>query len=210
MEDEPGRDEHMDAQRASDIIQEARNRATRALVIRRPVLFAVWGVAWLAGDGAIWLSVRGQRPYAGPTPAALMTLTFILAAATVVTVILVGRAASGVGGLSAARRRLLLLAYLAGFVAVLVLEAAIDHAGASRGVVGVYGAAAPVLLAGVVVAASAAALLDWPVFGLGCWFLVVGAGSGFAGPVAVWAVSALAGGAALLLASALGGRLRRL
>jgi hypothetical protein len=210
MEDEPGSDEQMDAQRASDILQDARNRATRALVIRRPVLFAVWGVAWLAGDGAIWLSVRGQRPYAGPTPEALMTLLFVLAAATIVSVILVGRVASGIGGLSALRRRVLLLAYLAGFVAILVLEAAIDHAGASRGVVGVYGAAAPVLLAGVVVVASAAALLDWSVFGLGCWFLVVGAGSGFAGPVAVWAVSALAGGAALLLAAALGRRLRRL
>jgi hypothetical protein len=209
MEDKQDCDEQMDAQRASVIVQDARNRATRALVIRRPVLFAVWGVAWLAGDGAIWLSVRDQRPYAGPTPAALMTLVFVLAAATIVSVILVGRAASGVGGLSALRRRLLVFAYLAGFVAILVLEAAIDHAGASRGVVGVYGAAAPVLLAGVVVAASAAALLDWSVFSLGCWFLVVGAGSGFAGPVAVWAVSALAGGAVLLLTAALGGRLRR-
>src|SRR5215469_10456354 len=45
MEDEPGRDEPMDAQRASDIVRDARNRAARALVIRRPMLFAVWGVA---------------------------------------------------------------------------------------------------------------------------------------------------------------------
>jgi|SRR5215472_6117195 len=210
MEDEPGRDEQMDPQHASDIVQDARSRATRALVIRRPVLFAVWGVAWLAGDGAIWLSVRGQRPYAGPTPGALMALTFVFAAATIVSVILVGRAASGVGGLSALHRRILLFAYLAGFVAILVLEGAIDHAGASRGVVGVYGGAAPVLLAGAVVAASAAALLDWSVFGLGCWFLIVGAGSGFAGPVAVWAVSALGGGVALLLMAVLGRRVRRL
>ncbi len=84
-------------------------RATRALIIRRPVLFAVWGIAWMAGDGAIWLSVRGQRPYAGPSPAALGELTVVIVVAALITVILVGQAASGVGGLSALHRRILLV-----------------------------------------------------------------------------------------------------
>ncbi|HLX49602.1 MAG TPA: hypothetical protein VKS82_14840 [Streptosporangiaceae bacterium] len=201
-----GADEEMgmDLQEASAILQETRDRARRALVVRRPVLLAVWGAAWLVSDGAIWLSVRGQRPYNGPTPAALMTLSAAIAAATVFAVIYLGRAGSGVGGLSVLQRRVLLLSYLGGYVALFTLEAAIDHAGASRAVIGVYGAAAPVLLVALIIAASAAVFLNWSLLGLGLWLLAVAAGSGFAGPVTVWAVSALAGGGALLVMAVIG------
>ena len=199
----------MDLQQASAIMHEARDRASRALVVRRPVLLAVWGAAWVVSDGAIWLSVRGQHPYNGPTPAAMATLVMVIAAATVFAVIYIGRAGSGVGGLSVLQRRILLLSYLGGYVALFTLEAAIDHAGASRAVLAVYGASAPILLVALIIAASAAVFLDWSLLGLGLWLLAVAAGSGFAGPVAVWAVSALAGGGALLAMAAIGLRRTR-
>jgi len=194
----------MDLQQASAIMQETSDRARRALVVRRPVLLAVWGAAWMVSDGVIWLSVREQRPYSGPTPAALATLTIVIAAAAVFAVIYLGRAGSGVGGLSVLQRRILLLSYLGGYVALFTVEAAIDHAGASRAVLGVYGAAAPILLVALIIAASAAVFLDWSLLGLGLWLLAVAAGSGFAGPVTVWAVSALAGGGALLVMAVIG------
>jgi len=198
----------MDIHEAAAIMQDTTERARRALIVRRPVLFAVWGVAWLVADGAIWLSVRGQHPYIGPTPASLVALTIVAAVAAAITAVLVGRAGSGVGGWTVLQRRIFLLSYLGGYIALFTLEAAIDHAGASRAVLGVYGAAAPILLVAVVIAASSALNLDWSVFGLGIWLLAVAAGSGFAGPVGVWAVSALAGGAALLLMAASGLRRR--
>jgi hypothetical protein len=204
MKDGADEEAGMDLQQASAILQEARDRARRALVVRRPVLLAVWGAAWVVSDGAIWLSVRGQRPYIGPTPAALMTLSAAIAAATVFAVIYIGRAGSGVGGLSVLQRRILLLSYLGGYVALFTLEGAIDHAGASRAVLAVYGAAAPVLLVALIIAASAAVFLDWSLLGLGLWLLAVAAGSGFAGPVTVWAVGALAGGGALLVMAVIG------
>jgi hypothetical protein len=204
MADGADEDTGMDLQRASAIVQETREQARRALVIRRPVLLAVWGAAWFACDGVIWLSVRGQRPYTGPAPAALATLTMVIAIAAVFTVIYVGRAGSGVGGLSVLQRRILLVSYLGGYVALFTLEAAIDHAGASRAVLGVYGAAAPVVLVALIIAASAAVFLDWSLLGLGIWLLAVAAGSGFAGPVTVWAVCALAGGGSLLASAAIG------
>jgi len=199
----------MDLQQASAIMRETRDRARRALVVKRPVLLAVWGAAWMVSDGVIWLSVREQRPYQGPTPAALLTLTMVIAAAAVFAVIYVGRAASGVGGLSAQQRRILLWSYLGGYVALFTLEAAIDHAGASRAVLGVYGAAAPILLVALIIAASGAVFLDWSLLGLGLWLLAVAAGGGFAGPVTVWAVSALAGGGALLVTAVIGLRWNR-
>jgi DNA-binding transcriptional ArsR family regulator len=56
--------------------------------------------------------------------------------------------------------RVSILALAIGIVAVLVMEAAIDHAGASRSVVfGVFQASAPVLVAGVVYIANSAARL---------------------------------------------------
>lgn len=209
MKDGADEETGMDLQQASAILQETRDRARRALVVRRPVLLAVWGAAWMVSDGVIWLSVREQRPYNGPTPAALLTLTMVIAAAAVFAVIYVGRAGSGVGGLSVLQRRILLLSYLGGYVALFTLEAAIDHAGASRAVLGVYGAAAPILLVALIIAASGAVFLDWSLLGLGLWLLAVAAGSGFAGPVTVWAVSALAGGGALLVMAVIGLRWNR-
>ena len=62
MKDGADEETGRDLQQASAIMHEARDRARRALVVRRPVLLAVWGAAWIVSDGAIWLSVRGQRP----------------------------------------------------------------------------------------------------------------------------------------------------
>ena len=129
MTDGADEETRMDPQQASAVLQETRDLAKRALVIRRPVLLAVWGAAWLVSDGVIWLSVRRQRPYIGPTSADLLTLTMVIAAATVFAVIYIGRTRSGVGGLSVLQRRILLLSYLGGYVALFTLEAGIDHAG---------------------------------------------------------------------------------
>jgi hypothetical protein len=196
-----------DVQRAAAILQDAREQARHQLTFRYPVLYVTWGLMYLLGYGSLWLSVRGQRPYQGPTPMALLALTIIVAAAMTVTVILVGRAVSGIGGSSARQRRVYALSSVAGFAGLFTLEAALDHAGASRAVLGVYGAAAPILLIGLIYAASSAIALDWTLFGLGVWLVAVAAGSGFAGPVTVWAVDALAVSAAFLSAAAI--RFRR-
>jgi hypothetical protein len=200
----------MDIHEAAAIMQDTSERAQRALIVRRPVVLGVSGVAFVLAYGAIWLSVRDQHPFSGPTPASLLEVIFVVAAAAAIGTVLVGRAGSGVGGSSALQRRILLLSYLGGYIGMFSVEAALDHAGASRGVLSVYGAVAPMLLVGLVIAASSALSLDWSVFGLGIGLLALAAGSGFAGPVAVWAVGALAGGGALLLMAAIGLRRRRL
>ena len=195
---------HMDAQGAAAVMREAGERARRELRVMNPAAFAAAGVAWLLGYGGIWLSVRGQRPYQGPTPpaAAIQVVLVGLAVATAIAVI--SRATSGVGGLSAVQRRIGITAAVAGYVGVFVLEAAIDHAGASRSVVfGVFQAAAPVLITGVVYVANSAVRLNWTMFALGIWLVAAAAGGAFAGPVGVWAVTALAGSVGYLLVAVL-------
>jgi DNA-binding transcriptional ArsR family regulator len=134
MKDGTGLDDGagLDAQGAAAILQEAGERARRELRVSHPVIFIAGGVAWLLGYGAIWLSVRGQHPYQGPAPEAAIIQVVLIGFAVAITASIISRATSGVGGLSAVQRRVSILAFVSGMVAVLVLEAAIDHAGASR------------------------------------------------------------------------------
>ena len=192
----------MDVQDAVVIMRQAHERARHELRISYRLLFATYGLLYLIGYGTVWLSVRGQRPYHGPGSTALVVLTLLAAAAVVVTVVVVGRAFSGVGGWSARQRRVALLSYGIGIVGVYLLEDALFQAGASWSVIGVYGAAAPMLVTGMAYAFSSAFVANWSVFGLGIWLIVVAATGAYAGPVGVWAVCALAAGLAFLLVAA--------
>lgn len=213
MKDDTGIDEAagMDVQHAAVIMRQARERARRELAVRRPVLFVAWGLALLAGYGALWLSVRGQHPFVGPTAPAIVTLVALSLVATIVTVWVVDRASSGVGGPSVLQRGSFVLALAAGGAALAIFKLAVSHAGAGRPVVALIGAAAPLLVAGLVFVASCAinGILDWPRLALGLWLLAVAAEGAWAGPVTYLAVCALAGGGGILLMAAIEPLLRR-
>lgn len=189
----------MDARGAAVIMQDARERAQHELGIRHPVIYATWGLVYLVAYGLIWLSVRGQHPYQAPTTAAIGGVFAVVSVAAVVVLVVMNRSLAGVGGRSALQRRIAVLSLITGWLGVLLMEAALRHAGASEGVIGVFGAVGPILLVGLVVAATSAVHLDWTDFGLGVWLIAVAGISGFAGPAAVWAVDALAAGLPLLL-----------
>lgn len=193
----------MDVAGAAAIVEEARERAERELGVDHPVLFAAAGLVVLLGYGGIWLSVRGQHPYQGPTGAAIAGLLLLVVIAVFVTASVMGRVTSGVSGVSSMHRRIAFSSLGIGYVAAIVLEAALSHAGASRAVAyGVFAATAPVLVTGVVYIANSAVRLDWPLFGLGVALVTVAAAGAFAGAVTVWAVVALAGGLAFWLKAA--------
>lgn len=179
----------------------------RELSVRHPVIFASWALVYLLGYGVVWLSVRGQQPYRAPAGWALARLALLAVIALGVTATVTDRAASGVGGASALRRRVYWLSLAIGLLGLYIMEAALRYNGVSRGVIGVVTASAPLLVAGVVVVAGTAAGLNWYAFGLGIWLIAVAALSGFAGPVGVWAVDALAVGIPFLLLAAI--RIRR-
>jgi hypothetical protein len=187
-------DAELDLSAAAAIMQEARERALHELRARYPVVFVTWGLVLMIGYGVMWLSVLGQHPYTGPAPWSLLVLTLLVAAGAVTTVIMVGRALTGIGGPSVAQRRIHGLALAVGIVGIFALEGALAHAGASDSLLGVYGAVAPMLVAGVVYAASPAVWQDWSTRALGAWLVVVAASSGYAGPVGVWGLAGLLAG----------------
>jgi hypothetical protein len=193
----------MDAQGAAVIMWEARERARRELTVNRPLIFAGWALVYLGGYGVVWLSVRGQQPFHAPAGWALALLTLLALLALGVTVAVTDRAASGVGGVSALRRRVYWLSLAVGLLGEIVMQLALRDAGASRGLLSVFTASAPLLVAGVVLMAGTAAWLNWYMFGLGIWLIAVAAFSGFAGAAGVWAVDALAVGIPFLLMAAI-------
>lgn len=196
-----GQEMTMDATEAAAIMQQAGGRARRRLRPDHRVTFTIWGLLWLLGDGLMWLAVRGQRPFHGPAPAAYAAIVLIAAAASAATLEQV-RAESGVRGLSMLRRRIFSLSVLAGFAGAFTLEGALASAGASRAVTGVFEAAVPILVMGLIYLVRSAASQDWPMAGLGIWLIVVAAASGYVGPRTVWAIGALAVGPAFLLTAA--------
>ena len=201
----------MDVQQAAAIMRQARERAQRQLAVRRPVLFLTWGLVVLIGYLALWLSVRGQHPFHGPTPPAVVTLIVLFVAAAVITAWVVDRASSGVGGPSVLQRGIFVLALAAGGFALDIFIHAASQASTDRALVVQLSAAAPLLIVGLVFVASCAAngILDWPRLAVGLWLLAVAAEGAWAGVVTYLAVCALAGGGGILLMAAIEPWLRR-
>jgi hypothetical protein len=179
----------LDPREAAELLEQTRRRARRQFDIRPPLLMLTGVVVVLIAYGALWLSVRHQHPYAGPTGTALAVLYSTLAVWIVLVTTVMRRATSGVSGPAARRRRLEGLTFVPIWICVYVFQGALHHAGASDAIVyGIYPAAAPLIIVGGAAATYSAAKENWPwaVFALAA--VVIGAIGSFAGPVDVWAV----------------------
>lgn len=203
-----GEGTNMDAAAAAAIIADAGGQARNRLRPGHRVRFAAWGLVYIFGYGVVWLLVRGQQPFRGPAPATFATIALLAVAVSLISVEQT-RSETGVRGLSAVRRRAFELSVLAGFAAMFTLEGALYRAGASRPVLVIFEAVAPIMVIGLLNLARSVTVFDWPVAALGLWLVIVAAVSGYAGPRAVWGIDALAVGPAFLLVAALEPRLHR-
>jgi hypothetical protein len=165
-------------------------------------------VIWFLGDGLMWLLVRGQHPYHGVNPGGYAA-TVILSVLVSLAAVSQARAETGVRGLSVLRRWTFFLSVLAGIGGAFAIEGALARAGASRPVIGVFEAAAPIAVIGLIYLARFSADQNWVVAGLGLWLVIVAAAAAYTGPQTVWAVCALGVGPALLLTAAIEQRLQR-
>jgi hypothetical protein len=194
-------DDVLDARQAAELLQRGADHARERLMVNQPLIYGVWGLAWLIGCGAMWLSVLGHHPFRGASGWASAVLGIGLA--IVATGITAGRASSGIGGVSARQGRMYGLSWPTGFGALFVIIGAASHFGASRKLMGVLGAAGPLLLVGLIYMLAAGMWLDRVMFWLGVWELLVAATGAWTGPVGVLFMDAVAGGGGFLAASAL-------
>lgn len=192
----------LDPREAAALLDQTTRRANRQLDLHPPLLMLVAALVVLIAYGAIWLSVRDQHPYAGPTIGALGVLYATLAAFGVLVAVVTRRAISGVSGRSSERRRGEAIAFAVAWTSVYVFQGALHHAGASRAIAyGIYPAAAPLIIVGSAAAAYEAAKENWEWSGFACAAVVLACAGAFTGPETVWAIMGV-GLSALLLARA--------
>ena len=110
-------------QQAAALLDEATWEARRKLVPNPPWVLITRGVLVLAACGAVWLSVRGQNPYAGPTNADIPILIAFIVLNSALAVGFRRRAGAGVSGPSRLRPAEIAIAALAWIAAVAVLVA---------------------------------------------------------------------------------------
>src|SRR5215469_2622599 len=123
---------HFDPQQAAALLDQTTQQARRKLQPSPPWLLATRGVMVLAACGAIWLSVRGQHPYRGPTAADIPVLVAFIVINFTATVAIARRATVGVTGRSRLRPAEIAIATLA-WVAAAVVLAALAAAGVNYG-----------------------------------------------------------------------------
>ncbi|MGP7999893.1 MAG: hypothetical protein ACLPKI_21655 [Streptosporangiaceae bacterium] len=103
-----------------------------------------------------------------------------------------------VGPQSVRRRRIIVGTWAAGYVILLLVQAAISGSVSPR-TLAFVAFAGPVLLAGLTCILAAALGRNWPALGLGAWLVIAGASCAGLAPATILAVCSLAGGGAFLL-----------
>ena len=176
-----------DPHEAASLLDQTTRQAHRQLDLSSPLLSLIGATAALVALGAVWLSVRTQHPYKGPTAAGLLVMYGILACWIAVVVAFRRRATAGLSGRTIRQERAYAAAVVTALVGVSVFQGVLKHDGVSLAIVnGIYPLTAQLIVLGAVGAAIAAARAEWPGFGVAIAVAMVGTASAFAGPRGVW------------------------
>ena len=185
-------------QQAAALLDEATWEARRKLVPNPPWVLVTRGVLVLAACGAVWLSVRGQNPYTGPTNADIPILIAFIVLNAALAVSFRRRAGAGVRGPSRLRPAEIAIATLA-WVAAAALLVALAAAGLNYRLY----PTTLLIIPGLTWAILMMLRKNWREVYSGASVTVVGALGLLATPAVAWLVAgvglcaALSGGAAL-------------
>lgn len=199
---DPGTDDDLDPRDAAALLARTTRQAERQFDLRRPIVPLVAAVTVLVAYGAVWVSVRQQHPYSGPTASGLGVLYGVLALWIIFLVTITYRARRGVSGRSSQQRRLEGIVFASIWICVYIFQGALHHANPTHVIAyGVYPAVAPLIIVGAAAAGYEAARGSRARAGFAAAAVALGAFAAFAGPAGVWGVVGI-GLAVLLLISA--------
>jgi hypothetical protein len=187
---------NFDPRQAAALLGQTTQQARRKLEPSPPWLLATRAVMVLAACGAVWLSVRGQHPYRGPTAADIPVLVAFIVINFAATVAVRERAIAGVRGRSRLRPAEITVLALA-WAAAAALMWALAAAGVSYSLY----PTTVLIVPGLAWAAIMAARAGWRSCGTGLAVAAVGAIGALAGPAGAWAVAGV-GLCAVLLGNA--------
>jgi hypothetical protein len=181
--------DEFDPRAAALLLRQTTLDARRTFEPFPPWLLVVRAFMALVAYGAIWLSVRGQHPYAHPTAAVIPVGVAVGITNVVATVAVAKRATTGLGGRSRLRLGEIALMVIL-WIGVFVTMAVLAGAGVSDAIVyGRYPAGAPLLVVGLAWASIMAARAEWRLGASGLAAAAVGALAAFTGPATSWAVA---------------------
>jgi hypothetical protein len=177
----------LDPRDAARLLEQTRRESQRQFELSSPRLALLGAAVVLVALGAVWMSVRGQHPYTGPTATGLLVMYGILACWIGVVVRFRRRATAGLSGRSIRQERAYAAAVVTALVGVSVFQGVLKHDGVSLAIVyGTYPLTAQLIALGAVGAAIAAAREEWAGFGVAIAVALVATVGAFAGPRGVW------------------------
>jgi hypothetical protein len=185
-----------DPEQAAALLDQTTQQARRKFQPSPPWLLVTRAVMVLAALGAIWLSVRGQRPYRGPTAADIPVLLAFVAVNFAATVAVRRHAITGVSGRSRFSPGEITVLVLA-WAAVPLIIWALAAAGASFA----WYPTTVLIVPGLAWTVLMAARGNRRELVTGLAIVVIAIVGAFAGPAGSWAVAAV-GLCAMLLGSA--------
>jgi hypothetical protein len=183
-------------EQAAALLEETTQEARHKFQPSPPWLLATRAVLVLAALGSIWLSVRGQHPYRGPTGADIPVLIGFVVVNFTATIAVRGRATAGITG----RTRFSpveILALVLAFGAAIAAMAGLDSAGVSFA----WYPTSVLVIPGATWAVLSARRSSRRGLVTGSALVAMGIVGAFAGPAGAWAVAAV-GLCAILLGSA--------
>ena len=188
----------LDPRDADTLLTQTKEKAVRELEVNSMLLSLLGGVIIMVGFGIIWMSVRHQHPYQGPTPGAIGLFYVLVLAIDVVTIAVYRRSSRGVRGRRSRDSWIIGAVGATGLVAVFMVMGALDYAGVSHSVVyGIYPATVPLVFGGLIGALGAASREDWTLFVSALLVSLVCASAAYGGPAGAWFISGL--GSAVVL-----------
>jgi hypothetical protein len=88
----------MEPREAARLLAQTQADAQRSLDFRAPWVSLVAAVVALAGFGIVWLNVRNQHPFTGPSPASLVFFYALIALRIATVIFAYARARTGISG----------------------------------------------------------------------------------------------------------------
>jgi hypothetical protein len=181
------------------IVEDAERSTRRQLNGNTSLIYLLWGLAWIAGYGALEGSRRGWLPL--DPDSALIVLGVALLTATVTTVALSMRSALGIRGHSAFQSRMHGASWAAGFLIMGLLSMSIGRAVDDFWMRGMLINSTAVLIVGLLYVAGGTTFNDRRQCYLGLWLLAVTAAALLSGPGHFLAVYLYLGAGGMLAGS---------
>lgn len=200
----------MDAREAARLLAQTQADARRSLDFRAPWVSLVAAVVALAAFGMVWLNVRNQHPFSGPSPASLVIFYALIALRIGTVIYAYARALTGISGHSVTVQRNEAVAMGAALVVCYVLLIAIaSGARHSSGFYWSLGLNGTLIALAAIWAGRCAIHKNWQEVALAVAVALIAAVGAIAGPRGMWLVNGVGLCVLLLTTAAIGHRQRR-